>query len=198
MYRPISLRSITTILSILFVAASAIAQEQPSERSPMIEVRMYLVVGSDAAAAGNSIPKLLDNSISALQREVSHKNFALLDMQLGRISDGGTVESRGVLDPRESPFPGHPVYSNFQVSDARSGERTGPITLGTVQSGLKIPVRSITGTPGSAAVVTYESIGYVGKRVSVGNGVPTAVGSYSMPAGGGTIYLVLIATRLPN
>lgn len=198
MYMPISFRSILTIIVIAVVAASAFAQDEPAERSPVLEVRMYLVLGADTATSANPIPKAIENTVAGLRRDTAQKDFSLLDFQMGRMTDRGMFESRGVLDLRQTAVAGHPIFTEFQIMDARAVGGAAPIMIGTVQSGLRVPVRSVSGPAGSVAVVNYEKIGYVGKRITVDSGVPTVVGSYSLQSDGGTVYLVLTVTRLAN
>lgn len=202
MYRPNFSRTLSVSLFLLIFFSSAFAQNQPGElTNDVFDAKLQVILASDRAASTKSLPSNLSAITEALTRDFALSNFQLIDTQIGRLGDRGTLETKAAVeidDPVATA--GQPAYTEWSIADSRSGgsPEGSAVTIGSFRYTIRLSTRKALadnepGRPGT--VVSYESFGQSLNRLSVPDAVPTVVGSISLPKGTGKLFLILTVSK---
>jgi hypothetical protein len=200
----------TTLLSILMLfcfASSSAAQSTKEISMEEInhEVQLYLLIASRDSTNSLPLPSTMEPVVTQLKATLPFANYRLATSFLNRVRDGGDLNVSGVGSPL-TPIPtnsNNPTFYNFGLKDVRINNGANGRTYIRVKHfsfGLRVPVVSAI-TPGEGGkagypVVNYEQTG-INTEMSIGEGVPTIVGTLttSQP---NEVFVLVISIQRPK
>ena len=191
----------------MFVAAVALfgsrdsfaqGETKPAARDNSYEAMLYVVLGTNEAAAGAELPKSISGVTRQLRDNFSFNNYRVLNTYVGRIANNGSLEYKSVASlqnatDRELDSPSFLEWNlvNLRSSDGpASGDQ---LVMQSFRFGARVPVRfTQTAEAGkSSSVVNYENVGLTVNKLGVAQNSPTLIGTISLPRTTGTVFLVL-------
>ena len=173
---------------------TAVAQEVTSASpTPMkreragvnYEVKLYLLVASDDAAAASRLPPELQSVINQLRSSLPFRIYALGVTFINRVRDGGNLEVRGVTNSLFSALGGSSPTTFYDFTLARvnaeaDAQGSEIVQVQTFRFGMRVPIQTATvpGVDGKGGypVINYEPLGLT-TSVSFREGVPVVIGT---------------------
>jgi hypothetical protein len=184
-------------------AAPAVLPASASLEEVNYDIQIYLMVGSNEAGAKAALPPNLEPFVSKLRASLPFNNYRVAATFLNRVKNGGSLQVNGVagsLFP-SSPVPSSPTFYEFALNDISvDASAAGPqlVQISKFRFTMRIPLAT-SSIPGpnntSMPVINYEPTG-INTRVSIGEGVPTLVGT--MTTGRSDESYILVVTVRPN
>jgi hypothetical protein len=203
MYRPGIKR--TLFLSIFIISQFAAASAQSATSQPIgrdLTATLYFVVGSDEDPGGRELGPRLDALFTAVRETHGYSQYRIIDAQTGRAAPGGLLETGSILS-LASAEPDGPSYIDWRMILAKSatGETSsGRIGIESFRAGMNIPVRSMSPNPNTGLMqssISYQNAGVTSSRFGVAPDQPTLVGTVTVPAFKGTLFIVLMLNEAP-
>jgi hypothetical protein len=184
-------------------AAPAVLPSSSALEEVNYDIQIYLMVGSNESGERAALPQNLEPLVSKLRASLPFNNYRVAATFLNRVKNGGSLQVNGVagsLFP-SSPVPSSPTFYEFALSDI--GVNANAAGQQIVQiNGFKFTMRvplATSSVPGpnntSVPVINYEPTG-INTRVSIGEGVPTLVGT--MTTGRSDESYIVVVTVRPN
>lgn len=189
--------SLFALFPLLLFTTSVLGQaEQSKPVDASYEAVLYVLVGNNQASAGESLPGSLSAVAKQLKNEFGSSNLRLLNTYLGRVSNNGALEYKGVSNAYvEMPQAGSPSFLDWRLTGLRTGQNQAGQSVYQLQSfrfGARVPVRvGVFQDEKAPAPINYEAIGLTLDRLSVRDNVPTLIGTLTQPRTDGTLFLVL-------
>ena len=189
-----SLLNYSLLFLISVISLSAQVRSQPA--GPNYEATLHVLVASNQASTGTDLPQSLSTVSRQVRSEFGSSNLRLLHTHLGRMSNDGTLEYKGVSNAyTPDPQPGSPAFLEWTLHRLKASE-TGAVQdryqFESFRFGARVPVRVVFSQDQKApAPINYESIGLTLTRLNVRENVPTLVGTLTQPKTAGTLFLVL-------
>lgn len=170
----------------LCFCAQAFAQENKDVKlaEPSYEVVLQVLVASNTSD-NNQMPASLAPVVRKLKATFPFADYRLTATYLNRLENGGTIESRGVI--QESNSSATPVFQDWvlsglkKVSDA-NGQNL--VQVGFFNFGTRVPVQL-------GQAVNYEHTGLKINRFNLAENAPTIVGTMNASKTNELIALVL-------
>jgi hypothetical protein len=176
------------VIFALFLSfnAQTFAQENKDVKlaEPSYEVVLQVLVASSAGDS-SQMPSSLSPVVKKLKTTFPFADYRLTATYLNRLENGGTIESRGVIQESNSGAP--PVFQDWvlsglkKVSDA-SGQNL--VQVGFFNFGTRVPVQL-------GQTVNYEHTGLKINRFNLAENTPTIVGTMNASKTNELIALVL-------
>jgi hypothetical protein len=174
-------------------AEDAIKQlDVPGAAQKDIELTVYFVVGTDAAApAAGAIPQDMQSTVATLKNTFPFKAYYLLDTLSLQARSGAAADTTGQLTGAR--------YTSFRVGSASVESDGKMIRLDRLHAGLRIPhvVPAGSGPGGVGASVErkteYIDTGISTDVVDVKEGQKLVLGRSSLEGPSTALFLVLIA-----
>ena len=195
------------ILTIMFVAAVALfggrvslaqGDAKSAPRDANFEAMLYVVLGSNEAAAGAELPKSIAGVTRQLRDNFSFNNYRVLNTYVGRIANNGSLEYKSVATlqnatDRELDSPSFLEWNLANLRSADSPASGDQLIMQTFRFGARVPVRFTSAAEGDKAtsLVNYENVGLTVNRLGIAPNSPTLIGTISLPRTTGTVFLVL-------
>ena len=181
------------LLSIVPVVAQA---EQPKTVDANYEAVLHVVVGGSQSGQGVALPASLSGVSRQIRNEFGTDNLRLINTYLGRLSNTGSLEYKGVSNAyAPEAMPGSPSFLDWRLSGLRNLQNAAGQPVYQFQGfrfGARVPVRvGNFQDEKAAAPINYEAIGLTLDRMSVRENVPTLIGTLTQPRTDGTLFLVL-------
>lgn len=185
-------------LAFLITASSMIGQApQPTIAESNYDVVLHVLVASSPSGQGEALPTGLSTVAKQIRGEFGSSNLKLINTYLGRLSNTGNLEYKGVSNAYvQEPEAGSPSFLDWKLSGLKTLQNSAGQDVFQFQSfrfGARIPVRinfrDDSGKPPTA--VNYEAIGLTLDRMSVRENSPTLVGTLTQPKTDGTLFLIL-------
>lgn len=171
--------------------AQAFAQENKDVKlaEPSYEVVLQVLVASNASD-NNQLPPQMANVVKKLKTTFPFTNYRLTATYLNRVENGGTIESRGIIqETSASTTPTFQNWSLYGVKRVNDGSGQNLIQLGTFQFGTKFPIQM-------GQAVTYDDTGLKINRLNLSENTPTIIGT--MNASKTNELIVLVLTVRPS
>lgn len=191
--------SLLTFNSIFLICvASTFGQiDAKLQAEPSYEAILHVVVGSSEAGQVD-LPQSLSGVSKQLRSDFGVTNLKLLNTYLGRMTNSGSLEYKGVSNAY-TPTPDNdtPTFLDWNLNGLRSLENGAGSNVFQFQSfrfGARVPVKTANfrdENGKTSATVNYESIGLTLLRMSVVENSATLVGTLSQPRTNGTLFLIL-------
>jgi hypothetical protein len=193
-------KRIATLLtfSLLFLIAvtSASAQgDPPKPAEANYEAVLHVLVSGNQAGQGDALPNALGSVSRQIRTEFGSGNLRLINTYLGRLSNMGNLEYKGVSSAYAQELPGSPSFLDWRLSGLRNMQNAAGQPVHYLQGfrfGARVPVRMGNFHDEKAPVaINYEAIGLTVDRMSVRENVPTLIGTLTQPKTDGTLFLIL-------
>ncbi len=174
--------------------ASAEAQTvQPTSKDTPIHVELRVLIASTNQRASGKLPANLSTVSRQVNELVGQTDLRIAETHFGRIGHRGSMNYKSLANV--AVYPGDidtPSIMDWNLQGVEIGLQ-GNLTAKSFRFGARIPIRGASvGTEANAPrVVNYEDIGVSLGELTVSNGVPTLVGSLSLPNSEGKMFLVL-------
>ncbi len=183
-------------LLFLITAISISAQAQPQQAESNYEATLHVLVASSQAPAGSDLPQSLSAVARQVRGEFAVSNLRLIHTYLGRMSNQGSLEQKGVSNAyTPDPQPGSPSFLDWNLHGLRSSQGPAGQDMHQFQVfrfGARVPVRvGVFQDEKTPAPINYESIGLTLNRLSVRENTPTLIGTLTQPKTDATLFLVL-------
>lgn len=201
MNRPQKIFIILSVAAVaLFPGRVSFAQEtaKAAPREQSFEAMLYVVLGSNEAAAGSELPKSVSGITKQLRDDFSFNSYRLLNTYVGRVANNGSLEYKSVASlqnaaDRELDSPSFLEWTLGNIRSADSSATGDLLVMQTFRFGARVPVRFTTAMEGgkSLQTVNYENVGLTVSRLGITQKSPTLIGTISLPRTAGTVFLVL-------
>ncbi|HEV7857642.1 MAG TPA: hypothetical protein VGO91_03260 [Pyrinomonadaceae bacterium] len=184
-------------------AAPAVLPSTSALEEVNYDVQIYLMVGSNESGEKANLPQNLGPFVSKLRASLPFNNYRVAATFLNRVKNGGSLQVNGVagsLFP-SSPVPSSPTFYEFTLNDitvdaSAAGQQL--VQINKFKFTMRVPLAT-SSVPGpnntSVPVINYEPTG-INTRVSIGEGVPTLVGT--MTTGRSDESYIVVVTVRPN
>lgn len=198
MNKPKFTSHIITVAAVIVLGSISIFSQPIGSSAQSYEATLYVVIGSNDDARRADLPKSLVGVAKLMHEKFSFNSYHLMNTYYGRLIDGGSLEFKSVSSLNsESPELNAPSFldwhlTNFNVGNAEAGKDT--LSLQAFRFGARVPVVVATVASGGGAntpVRNYESVGLTLNKLAVSSGVPTLIGTISLPRTTGTVLLVM-------
>ena len=185
------------IAAVIFGSVSIFGQE-PAASDRSYEATLHVVIGSDDTSPRGDLPKALDSVTKQIRDNFTFKSYRILNTYYGRLANGGSLEYKSVSSltdgavDLESPTFLDWTLGTFRAESGAAGK--GSLSVQAFRFGARVPivVSKLPGPDGKVAPITnYESVGLVLSKLGVSEGVPTLIGTISLPRTTGTVFLVM-------
>jgi len=159
------------------------------------EATLHVLVGSDQAGPGG-LPSALTPVARQLRAEFGANNLKLINTYLGRLSNTGSLEYKGVSHAYvQEPQHGSPSFLDWRLVGLKTAQNATGQSVYQFQYfrfGARVPVKMGNFQDDKIpAPINYEAIGLTLDRMSVRENVPTLVGTLTQPKTDGTLFLIL-------
>ena len=189
------LKPLTLIAVLLLPAAMLFAQAPDNQRpEPNFDITLQLLVSSPDGRS--DVPDQLKDVSRQIRAGFQNSNLKLVSTYLGRVGNNGTIEYKSVGDIFGTAAEGQRgVFQDWSIVSLRSLENT--LTAQSFRFGARIPIElSSTNEAGKQTSSTvYEDVGLKFQRIGFTVGVPTLLGTLTLPKTNGTLFLVITAAR---
>lgn len=196
----------------LSVAAAAATSEQAKvEEDTDLEIQLQLVVGSNTATTGATLPATLDGALRQLRANMQLTNYRLGATFLHRVKNGRDLEVKGTggvlpigaaTSPTSHPY--IPTFYEFNLRPVQLRTSATGQTLVSIQRfhfGMRVPVLTVMPSGKENNVppsVQYETTG-ITTGLSITEGVPVVVGTlYSGPESEAIVVLLTARKIAPR
>ncbi len=198
-----SLKRIFSLLSLssifLICIATAFGQaEAKLQAEPNYDAILHVVVASSEPGQSDSLPQSLSSVSKQLRSDFGVTNFKLLNTYLGRMTNSGSLEYKGVSNAYAPVQESDTLtFLDWNLTGMKSLQNAAGQSVFQFQAfrfGARVPIKTSSFKDDSGkvnAVYNYESIGLTLQRMSVVENSPTLVGTLSQPRTNGTIFLIL-------
>jgi hypothetical protein len=166
--------------------AQAFAQENKDVKlaEPSYEVLLQVLVASNADD-GKQMPASLGNVVKKLKTTFPFTDYRLTATYLNRVENGGTIESRGIIqETNSSSTPSFQNWSLLGVKKVTDAGGQNLIQFGSFQFGSRIPVQT-------GQSVQYDDTGLKINRLNLAENTPTIVGTLNASKTNELIVLVM-------
>ena len=177
---------------------SAQAQNQSPQADTNYEVVLHILTASNNPADKSSVPQSLSNVVKKLKTIYSYSNYNLDSTYLGRITNLGVLDFKGVsTTPNQNQENYASVFTDWTLNTLRNSpneQGKNSIQFESFRFGQRVPIITsiTTDTSGKTNnVVNYEQIGLTMRSLSLPENVPTIIGSLSTSKPDELIFLVL-------
>ena len=186
--RPISLVTISLFLCLSIFAQSenVVADGQPRQD---LRAVLYFLIGNDNTTAGGELPKELTEAAKEIKSGWNHRSLVLAGRQMVKAEAPGTFKSRISIDLGNDGNARIPTSFLDWATSLRSAEGN-QVRLGGSTFSIRTPIRIAKAESGSD-VFNYETFSTSMSGLSVRKSEPTLIGSLSLPATGGTLFMVI-------
>ncbi len=185
--RPLFLIVLNLLLCLPLIAQNENAAADGQARQDLRAV-LYFVVGNDKAAAGTELPKELADTAKEIKSGWNHTALTLAGRQLVRTEAPGVFKSKISIDLSNDGGAKIPTsFLDWAIVLSRTDG--GTVRLGNTSFSIRTPVRLAKAETGD--VFNYEGFSTNMSGLSVRKGVPTLIGSLSLPSTGGTLFVIL-------
>lgn len=206
-------RAFVTLLALcclLLTTGAVLAEGQDQAASPStsapalkdidLEIRLYLVVASNAGGETAKPPAQVETALRQLSSSLPFNSYRWAGTFINRVSNGSSSSIRGVAGPllgTTPPSSGTPSFYDLQLSNVslRAGAAGQSLVRISLHFGARLPVTVGGGGQSAQPTVNYEGTG-VNTTVSVRENEPVVVGTMSMGAANETLVLVVAARRV--
>lgn len=192
-------------LPLVAGAALAEGQSQPAPGTTAavkdvdLEIRLFLLVGSNGAGDAAKLPAQLDRAVRQLNSSLPFSSYRWAGTFISRVSSGMSSSTKGLAGPllaTTPPTSGTPSFydlmlSNVSLTTGAAGQELVRLTL---QYGARLPV-TVGGGANNPPSINYEGTG-VRTTVSIREDEPVVVGTMNVGASNETLVLVLVARRI--
>lgn len=152
---------------------------------------LYFVMGNDKAAAGTELPRELADAAREIKSGWNYTALTLAGRQLIKTEAPGVFKSRVSIDLGNDGDAKIPIsISTLDWVITLKRADGGTAHLGACSFSIRTPVR-LAKAETSGDVFNYEAFNTSMSGLSVRKGVPTLIGSLSLPAPGGTLFVIL-------
>lgn len=195
-------------LALLVFAGLSLTQTSRAQQTPTtspepdLEATLHIIVGSDGSQPGGGLPQSLTSISRQLAATFPFTSYRVAGTHMSRFAINGHVEARGTTDMGAgSTETESPNFLEWLLLGARRAEDLGRqgYFVDSFRFGIRIPIRSMItdGDSGRTRTVTaYEQLALNLNRIRIPENKPTLVGTLSMPASKGTIFIVLTVKRV--
>jgi hypothetical protein len=193
-------------LSLFLVCGSVQAQSTQTENKEdqvNLQTQLYMIVGSNQDAAGDSkIPATLEPVIKELRASLPFKSYRLAAVLVNRVKNEGKLEVSWIGVPYATILDAPTAMSRSsyrvrQVKLTTNSEGQSMVQLAGFSFGAQIAVP--TGGPVASNNATPPAFNYEGTNlntdISVREGEPVVVGTLNAGPSGDAIILVVSAKR---
>lgn len=136
--------------------------------SPNIEVTAYVLIASNDAALGNTVPALLKDVVTQLQTTLSYKNYQLLVPIVQRTRlEAGNINSNGTAALPDKTLTADYKFAIGQIMPDNRADESGGIYLGQLHFSLRGASVEDQRLIGSAELTTKLNV-RDGEKVVVG------------------------------
>lgn len=187
----------------LFLTGSICAQLPSADQSePNLEITLYLIVSGDAAGGDGSMPARLIEISRQLESSFGTARYRVADIHMGRTSGNGVIDSKSVSTISGKGRLGEsPSFIEWHLGRPKlavdSNSRS--ITIDSFRFGIRMPVRHRSvGIENDGSVVSYERLGITTSKLKVEQAVPTLVGTITLPQSAGSLFLVIVVSRVQS
>jgi hypothetical protein len=183
--------------SLLFLITSISISAQPLQPAESnYDATLHVLVASGQGSTGTELPQSLSSVSRQVKNEFGVSNLRLINTYLGRMTDQGSLEQKGVSNAyTPEPQPGSPSFLDWNLVGLRTSQGSnGQDTLQfqSFRFGARIPVRiGVVQDERAPAPVNYESIGLTLQRLNLRENSPTLIGTLIQPKTDATLFLVL-------
>ena len=185
-------------LFLIFASAAFSQAEAKLVAEPNYDALLHVVVGTTDPGTSDSLPQPLSSVSKQLRTDFGITNLKLLNTYLGRLTNNGRLEYKGVSNAYAAVLDSDaPTFLEWGLVGLKSLDNAAGQTIFQFQTfrfGARVPVKvsNYKDENGkSPQIINYESIGLTLDRMSVTENVPTLVGTLSQPRTNGTLFLVL-------
>lgn len=184
-----------SLLFLIAVISAAAQADPPKPAEPNYEAVLHVLVSGNQGP-GESVPAALNTVSRQIKTEFGSSNLRLINTYLGRLSNAGSLEYKGVSNAyAPEALPGSPSFLDWRLTNMRNLQNAAGQPVFQFQGfrfGARVPVRVGNFQDEKApAPVNYEAIGLNLDRMSVRENVPTLLGTLTQPRTDGTLFLVL-------
>jgi len=174
---------------LIFGGRISLAQTaSPAADQRSFEAVLYVILGSDDATGGE-LPSKLGPVGKQVRENFQFANYRLLNTYLGRIADNGSLEYKSVSSFQNASLePDSPSFLEWNLARLSRDPNGKNFSFELFRFGARVPVKM--GNDAGKAVV-YESVGMTLNRFGLVEGVPTLIGTISLPKTTGTVFLVM-------
>jgi hypothetical protein len=190
---------------------ASVASAQPrSDDDTDLEIHLQLLIGSNTAGAGASLPNSLDGALKQLRANMQLTNYRLGATFLHRVKSGSGLEVKGTggvlpigVAPSPASNPYIPTFYEFtmrpvELHTSATGQPV--VSIPIFHFGMRVPVLVAIPNPkeGNAPAVQYETTG-ITTGLSIAEGQPVVVGTlYSGPDNEAIIVLLTAKKVAPR
>lgn len=173
-----------------------------------LEIQLQLVIGSNTAGAGASLPNSLDAALRQLRANMQLTNYRLGATFLHRVKNGRALEVKGTggvlpigaaASPTSNPY--IPTFYEFSMNpvELHTNATGAPVvSIPRFHFGMRVPVMTAmpTGREGGGPnPVVYEPTG-ISTGLSIAEGQPVVVGTLYTGPDNEAIIVLLTAKRV--
>jgi hypothetical protein len=194
-----TLYALSLSLIALFAGEIRAQAVQPADES--IQVTFHVLSASPEAAAKKT-PPALAGVVRQLSQSFGIEGVGVSETFFGMIGRRGSVEYKSVSNASFQGMPAMPGFLDWKVRGAepfRTADGADAFVINSVSFGMRVPVRTNSNPEGAGqGVVNYVWTGISLDRTTIRDGVPTLVGTLSLPNSTGKMYLVLTLSSVRN
>jgi|SRR5687768_6834288 len=130
--------------------------DQPPARTPDLELRVHVLIGSKVPMAGSSTPDDLASVVTQLRSTLSYTHYGLMTTFVHRTKPGVGIEGSGVAESTLLGNTDRPIFYSYKLRAISFGSSSEQPTLeiGNVEFSLRIPVEI---GPNN---LQYQSVGF--------------------------------------
>jgi hypothetical protein len=193
---------------VLMSAGAALAQEQSSTTTGQahreeadLEIRLHLLVASNAAGEGAKLPAQLDAAVRGLRSSLPFTSYRWANTFINRVNNGANSEISGIAGPllgTTAPTSGTPSFYVVKLNDVRlvTGAANQELVRFRVHFGARLPI--VVGGGGgnsSAPTVNYEGTG-ISTSISIPENENVIVGTMSLGPSNEMLVLMVSARKI--
>lgn len=182
-------------------AVAAALSDVLVDENANLDVEIYLLAASDAAAEGGRLPSQLEPVVKQLRATLPFGSYRLSGTMVNRTKNGGRLIVTGVgaatLSKITAPAPLFSEYSIGAVKLENDAAGQTIVELSNFKFGARVPIQTSTtaGTGGtSSSVIQYENTG-ITTEFSMREGEPVVVGTLNVGQTGEVFILIVSAKR---
>jgi len=183
-----------TIASQLALSISA-QQPDPDRSEPNLEITLHLIVTDDETGINDTMQSRLAPILRQLESSFGPARYRVADVQVGRMAANGVFDSKSISTiSGKGQLGENPSFIEWRVGSPKrvlNGDAW-TVTVESFRFGLRMPVRHRPiGVDNGGGVVNYEGLGITTSKLKFDQGVPTLVGTITLPQNGGSLFIVI-------
>lgn len=178
----------TFIAAIAIVGLTGVvrAQQAPKLENEGFNVTLYVL----AEGKGGDVQEKIMPIVRRIRTEFGDADLNVASVRTQLLGVGGRVQSRTILDTLgKLEKTDRPIFSEWSLGPIKLDDAVGR----TIEFGMFEYFARLTSKIGNE--VTYENIKFNLSRVVVPLNAPTLIGNQPLPAGGGSLYFVVVVER---